>query len=236
MWPLSSTSAAIHASHLPEDQRGHSLQQPITISTHDAIAALIWRSTILARHRAGILSDRITTSFFQPVDCRSRLQLPESYFGNAVYGIKATLDIAQLLAGADSFGTSQTSGLQAAARAIRAETSGVTAEKFRDLLGFVERTDMEVHTRSSVIEDLSIGSVFVSSYFGFEMHEVDFGEALGGKMEAFRLPSRGIMPGAPVVLPRLRDGGCEFAINEQEEVIHFLAEDEFFRRFATKQC
>ena len=129
LWPLSSTSAAIHVSHLPEDQRGHSLQQPITISTHDAIAALIWRSTILARHRAGILSDLITTSLIQPVDCRSRLQLPEPYFGNAVYGIKATLDIAQFLAGTDSFGTSQTSGLQAAARAIRAETSGVTTQQ-----------------------------------------------------------------------------------------------------------
>ena len=66
------------------------------------------------------------------------------------------------------------------------------------------------------------------------MHKLDFGEALGGKMEAFRLPSRGILPGMLVVLPRLPDGSCEFVINEQEEVMEFFAEDEMFRRFASK--
>ncbi len=95
---------------------------------------------------------------------------------------------------------------------------------------------MEVLTRPSVLEDLSIGSILLVSYFGFEMHEIDFGEALGGKMEAFRLPSRGIIPGMPVVLPRLPDGSCEFVITEPKEVMHFLAQDDVFQRFASTQC
>lgn len=71
------------------------------------------------------------------------------------------------------------------------------------------------------------------SYFWFEMHETVFGEALGGKIEAFRLPSRGLLLGmSVVVLPRLPDKSCEFVINEQEEVMRFLAEDEIFQKFA----
>ena len=53
---------------------------------------------------------------------------------------------------------------------------------------------MEILTRPSVLEDSSIGSILLVSYFGFEIHEIDFGEALGGKIEAFRLPSRGLCP------------------------------------------
>ena len=124
----------------------------------------------------------------------------------------------------------------AAARAIRTEVSGATADKFRDLLGFVERTEMEVLSPPSVLEDLSIGSILFVGYLKFEMHEIDFGEALGGMIEALRIPSRGFLPGMPVVLPRLPDGSCESVINEQEEVMKFFPEDEVFRRFASKQC
>lgn len=95
---------------------------------------------------------------------------------------------------------------------------------------------MKVHTRPSVIDDLSIGSILFVSYFGFEMHDIDFGEALGGKIEAFRIPSKGLLPGMPVVLPRLPDGSCEFVINEQEEAMRLLAEDEIFQRYANKRC
>ena len=232
----SSASATINISHLSDGQQTHSSDPASNISTHDAIAALIWRSTMLARHRAGIISDRTTTHFTQAVDCRTRLHLPSPYFGNAIYGVKASLVLPQLVSTTDSFDAPRVPGLQVAARAIRAEVSGATADKFRDLLGFVERTDMEVLTRPSVLGDLSIASILFVSYFWFEMHEMDFGEALGGTMEAFRIPSRGLLPGMPVVLPRLPDGSCEFVINEPEEVMRFLDEDELFLRFARKLC
>ncbi|KAL9119511.1 MAG: hypothetical protein Q9187_003939 [Circinaria calcarea] len=233
--PSSSASAAINISHPPDGQRIQYPDQATSISTHDAIAALIWRSIMFARHRAGVLSGHIITHFSQAIDCRTRLHLPEPYFGNAIYGVKASLAFPHLVPATDSFDASQILGLQAAARAIRAEVNGATADKFRDLLAFVERTDMEILTRPSVLEDLSIGSILLVSYFGFEMHEIDFGKALGGKIEAFRLPSRGLIPGMPVVLPRLPDGSCEFIINEQEEVTRFFAEDEVIRRFAIKK-
>ena len=231
-----SASTTINPSPPSDDQQIPLFDQASNISTHDAIAALIWRSIMLARHRAGILSDRATTHFSQAVDCRTHLQLPKPYFGNVIYAIKASFPLHQLLCGTNGGNASQVSGLQAAARAIRAEVCTVTGDKFRDLLGFVERTDMKIHTRPSVMDDLSIGSILFVSYFGFEMHNLDFGDALGGKIEAFRVPSKGLLPGMPVVLPRLPDGSCEFVINEQEEAMRLLAEDETFQRYANERC
>ena len=53
------------------------------------------------------------------------------------------------------------------------------------VLGFVERTGMETLTGPSILEDLATGSILLVSYFGFEMHDISFREALGGRIEAF---------------------------------------------------
>ncbi|MCJ1268684.1 hypothetical protein MMC22_008572 [Lobaria immixta] len=124
--PSSSASAAINISHPPNGQQAHSSDQATSISTHDAIAALIWRSIMLPRHRAGLLSAHTTTHFTQAVDCCIRLHLPEPYFGNANYVIKASLALPDLASTVESFDASRIVGVQAAARAIRAELSGVT--------------------------------------------------------------------------------------------------------------
>ena len=233
---FSSASATMSMSALPDGQQFSSSEPATCISTHDAIAALIWRSTMLARHHAGILPDGRATHFSQAVDCRTRLHLPTPYYGNAIYAVKASLALSDLAPAVDELDTSRISGLQAAASAIRAEVSDATADKFQDLLAFVERTNKEILTRPSVLEDLSIGSILLVSYFGFEMHDIDFGEALGGKIEAFRLPSLGIIPGIPVILPRLPDGSCEFVINEDEKVMSFFTKDEMFLKFASRRC
>ena len=224
--PSSSTSSAL------------ALHQDTKISTHDAIAALIWRSIMLARRRAGIISDRISTQFCTAVDCRSHLNLPTPYFGNAIYPIQTSLDISQLIpeSATDGMDLGHISELETAARNIREKVNSVTTDSFRDLLAFAQRTEAESLLRLSVWEDMSVGSLLLVSYLWFEMHELDFGDALGGKIEAFRLPSGGLMPGMPVVLPRLPDGSCEFVVNEEEEVMKFLREDELLQRFASERC
>lgn len=210
--------------------------QGTKISTHDAVAALIWRSILLARYRAGIISENTTTHFLQAVDCRSRLQLPEPYFGNVIYGVKASLALLDLISPNDSSDASNSAGIQAAAHGIRTEICDATGDKFRDLLAFVEKTYMKVLTRPSVQEDMLNGSIFLVSYWYFGMHELDFGKTLGRTIEAFRLPSRGLLPGMPIVLPRLPDGGCEVMISERESMKKFLDKDEFFRGFVRELC
>ena len=124
----------------------------LRISTHDAIAALIWRSIMFARRRTGIISDRILTRFCTAVDCRSHLNLPTPYFGNAIYTIKTNLPIPQLAPApaTDGFDIYAALELQNAAYNIREMVNGVTGDTFRDLVAFAERTEEELVTGLSV--------------------------------------------------------------------------------------
>ena len=245
---LSSALADSKDISLPTNsQPNHASDQVPYISTLDAVMALIWRSIMLARHRVGLVPDDKLTNCVCPVDMRSRLQLPEPYFGNAIYGHKASLTVSELApitttttTTDKASSTANVSGLQAAAYLIRRGVIGSTADKFRDLTDYAKRVNKHKYLRLAIAEDLTVGSVLLTSYYGFKMHELDFGPAFGddggGKIEAFRLPSQGLLPGMPVVLPKLRDGSCEFVINEREDVMGLLAEDELFSRFVSKQA
>ncbi|KAI0912701.1 putative enoyl-CoA hydratase/isomerase family protein [Ustulina deusta] len=197
------------------------------VSTNDAISALIWRSIMVARSRAGILPADATAYVSQPLDCRAHLGLPQPYFGNVLYMTKSSMPL-------DVLSNTET-GLAAAARILRAQIKGMTAEKFRDLVGFAERTALDSHTRMNIIEDLPTGGIILTSHFKFALHELDFGPSFAnsgdGHMSALRLPAGGTMAGAVIVMPRLPDGSCEFMVTEKDATIAALLEDEFFKQF-----
>ena len=81
---------------------------------------------------------------------------------------------------------------------------------------------MEMPIWLAVLDELISESVMLVSYFWLPIHDLDFWEAFGGRIEAFRLRSDGLMSGVPGVLPRLADGSCKFIINEPEEVVSFF--------------
>ncbi|PVH77177.1 putative enoyl-CoA hydratase/isomerase family protein [Cadophora sp. DSE1049] len=194
------------------------------ISTGDAIAALLWRSIIVARHRAGELQTRGAVQFGQPYDCRKLMQLPEPYFGNSIYFLRTDVQFADIANGQD--------GISLAARAIRSDVNAVTADKFRDMVGLIERTQKQTHTRLSFWEDLSTSAIMYTSHFAFDMHAMDFGEL--GRIQAFRQPPRGSMIGQTIVMPRLRDGSCEFLLTETPQVFVSLAEDDIWSQYVDK--
>ncbi|KAI1198876.1 putative enoyl-CoA hydratase/isomerase family protein [Nemania serpens] len=197
------------------------------VSSNDAISALIWRSIMVARRRANILPADATTYVSQPLDCRAHLGLPQPYFGNVLYMTKSSMSL-------DALSNTET-GLGDAARILRAQIKGMTAEKFRDLVGFAERTELDSHTRMNIIEELPTGGIILTSHFKFALHELDFGPAFtkagDGHMRALRLPAGGTMAGAVIVMPKLPDGSCEFMITEKDETITALLEDNFFKQF-----
>lgn len=231
---------------LADDSSDVPASQVPFISTQDALAALIWRSLMLARHRTGILSrDRITYCSVS-VDCRSRLELRAPYVGNAVNAFKSPLPLQTFLP-TDTPPTSQSDhptstppvppkGLQAAAQQIRAGINGVTGDSLRDLVALIERNQERASVRMALLTDLLTCGIFMTSYFRFGMHELDFGRALGvdGRIDAFRLPSEGIRPGIPVILPRLPDGSGEFVIVDRREVMACLEHDEVWNTFTEK--
>jgi len=96
---------------------------------------------MLARHKAGLLDAGAISCVAQPIDCRRHLSFPaaEPYFGNVIYMTQFNLPFSAL--------ADPENALSAAARALRAEINLMSAARFRDLLGYAERTALEAHTR-----------------------------------------------------------------------------------------
>ncbi len=101
------------------------------ISTHDALAALIWRSFLLIRSRRSPSAQNLPSStlgsVFLPSDARRHLKLTGSYIGNCVYQLQADLPLSELFS---------PSGLKQAAAAIRRTITSVTPSKVTSLLAF----------------------------------------------------------------------------------------------------
>jgi enoyl-CoA hydratase/carnithine racemase len=193
-------------------------------STNDAISGFIWCSIMIARHRAGILDTNALTHVAQPLDCRAHLKIPMPYFGNVIYMAQSSVPLSKLM--------DRESGLATAARALRAEIKAMTGTKFRDLIGYAERTELEAHTRLKIIEHMSTSGIILTSLYKMDLHAMDFGPLFGdGYIKALRLPARGTQAGAVIVLPKVPDGSCEFMVTEQESTIKCLMEDPFFSRF-----
>ncbi|CAN8106521.1 unnamed protein product [Discula destructiva] len=193
------------------------------ISTNDVVSALIWRSIMIARYRAGYLTGPDTETYAaQMHDCRTHLKIPEPFFGNVLYMTKACIPIRELL-------DPPQRSLALAARALRADIRSVTADKFRDLVGYAERTQRDVPTRSNMMETLSSQGIIITSHFKFDQYSAGFGPIFGdGRIKAVRLPARGwgAMAGAVMIMPKLPDGSCEFLVHEQDETVRCLMEDE----------
>jgi hypothetical protein len=190
-------------------------------STNDAISGFIWRSVMVARHRAGIIGADSPTYVNQPIDCRRHLQIPKPYFGNAIYMSQSSLPLSALL--------EPESGIVAAAKILHDEIRSMTAERFQDLVGYAERTAGEVPTRMSILEYMQTSGIILSSLFKMGLYSIDFGPAFG-ELKALRLPATGTPAGAAIVFPMLPDGSCQFMLTEQERTFQCLVEDEFFRR------
>lgn len=193
------------------------------VSTHDALIALFWRAIILSRHRASVISvPSHTTHLTQAIDCRARLGLPQPYYGNAIYCMRASISQPALV--------DVSTGLAAAARAIRSEILNVTPDTFRDLLAFAQRTQSEAHTRLIAMDELTNWGVMVKSYWGMEHSSLNFGGDMG-HVHAFQLPEKGLYTGMQVIMPKRSDGSCDVVICESQATLDVLRKDQWFGDF-----
>ncbi|EXJ64519.1 hypothetical protein A1O7_00855 [Cladophialophora yegresii CBS 114405] len=197
-------------------------QQPHSapISTHDAIGALIWRSVILIRSRRSASAQSIPPStevkLFMPSDARRHLHIPDSYFGNAVYQLSASLSLGKLL--------SPTTGLQEAASAIRATINAVTPEKVRSLLG---RTNQDWVDWAFLDSYTTTGVPMGTDWTSFGLYEHDWGKAFG-RVTRFRYPGD---EGSTCILPKLADGSAEVMVAVMENEVEVLKGEECFGRY-----
>jgi hypothetical protein len=181
-------------------------------STHDALAALVWRTTLLIRSRRArdVDVDPATqTRLFLPCDARTHLGLEGAYVGNAVYQLAAALPLGALLG---------PGGLAAGARALRAAITFATPERVRSCVATVNSG----RALEWAFLDGSVGSTGVALGTnlgsGPALYARDWG-AHFGKVVRLRQPAGGV---PAYVLPRRADGSVEVVVcvlPEEAEVL-----------------
>lgn len=191
------------------------------VSTNDVICAFIWRGVMAARHRAGLFHADNQVHLAQSVDCRERVGIFETYFGNTVYMTQGSIAFAKLC--------DQETGIATAAQLCRKQINEVSGDLLKDLVRHAEQAEAGTQARMRIAEHLFTTGIIVTSHFKFGLSEVDFGPAVrGSRIASFRLPGNTIMAGTAVILPRLEDGSCEFMVSEQQCTLNCLMEDGLF--------
>lgn len=188
----------------------------LTISTHDAMSALVWRSVALIRTRRTKLNDLefVTGHFYMPSDARRYLNLPAAYIGNAVYQLTASLDLAKLLS---------EQGLKYAAQAIRRAITAVKPELVQSYMAHIRHEWLDW----AFLEDYgTTGVAMGTDWTSGVLYEHDWGSNFG-HMIRFRYPDEP----ATCILPRLPDGSAEIQVSVQAGEMALLKSEECFGKY-----
>ena len=192
-----------------------------SISTHDALAALMWRTVLLIRSRRSPSSKDFPAStignVYFPSDGRRHLGLPQSYIGNAVYQIAANLPLSTLFS---------PSGLQHAASAIRSALTAVNPTIVTSLMAETKERWLDWgFMRDYSTTGVGMGTDWTSG----SLYEDDWGEAFG-KMVRFRYPGGEGQAGC-CILPKLLDGGAEVVVAVLPDEVEVLRGEEGFGKY-----
>jgi hypothetical protein len=190
------------------------------ISTHDAVCALVWRTTMAARVAAGEISIHDLTTFGMPIDGRSRLKQPADYMGNNAIVFKVGETVERLIA-PEYLGT--------AAYAIRAGVKAVDASYIRTLISILNDVPDYGQVFLDMLESIKTTGLFLTSWARFPYTNLDFGF---GKCEVFRFPSGGYMNGIAVVFPVLENGDWEVTLTLEEKCMVAFRADSIWQQYA----
>lgn len=190
------------------------------ISTHDALAALLWRSVLLIRSRRSSESLSASTmgSIFMPSDACRHLNFPPSYMGNAVYQLTAELDLGTLLSS-----PSDASGLQHAASAIRRAISTLTPELVSSCMAMTNERWLDwAFLETASTTGVAMGTDWTSG----ELYGHDWGKAFG-PLVRYRYPDEA----GNCIFPRLPDGAAEVLVGVTPQEVGMLWNDECFGQY-----
>ncbi|OAE23343.1 hypothetical protein AXG93_1660s1010 [Marchantia polymorpha subsp. ruderalis] len=134
-------------------------------SSAECLSAFLWRAFARARYRdIGQQSQGRQTRFFMFVDGRSRLRMPQGYFGNVVCSACAVTTEDKLHREPLIYG----------AQLIRKAVNGVSGEYFRSLIDWVELHGLDGSTKSEHVN--SMGHDVAATFWNrFPIYHMDFG-------------------------------------------------------------
>ncbi|KAK0259937.1 hypothetical protein LTR91_000482 [Friedmanniomyces endolithicus] len=211
----------ITASNLVKLKADAALGNGAPISTHDALAGLLWRSTMLIRSRRSASAKDVppttSTTLFFPSDARKHINVDNSYIGNAVYQLAISEELGNLLS---------PTGLQYAASAIRRAIIAVTPDRVTSLMSEVNKrwVDWAWATAGTLS---TTGIAMGTNWTSGAVYLDDWGEAFGPVIR-FRYPGE---VGSNAILPKLPDGAAEVMVSVGPSEVDILKGEECFGRY-----
>ncbi|TKA76327.1 hypothetical protein B0A55_04200 [Friedmanniomyces simplex] len=193
----------------------------VPISTHDALAGLVWRSTMLIRSRRSASAESvpgsINTTLFFPSDARKHIKVDKSYIGNAIYQLAPSEELGNLLS---------PHGLQYAASAIRRAINAVTPDLVASLMSEANKRWVDwAWARAGTLS--TTGVAMGTNWTSVAVYRDNWGEAFGSVVR-FRYPGEA---GSNAVLPKLSDGAAEVMVSVMPEEVGILRGEECFGKY-----
>jgi hypothetical protein len=193
------------------------------VSTHDAIAALMWRTLTLARYKAGRLSADKTSTYTFPHNSRRHVGLPKDWVGNCCYFVSASLLVSQIL---------EPNSLPVMAAAIRAGLNAVNKDFVGGVMELRKPCTYDI-TWWPLLEVNEPWILMMTSLYHSELFGVDFGDSLG-TVKHFGTSDEGVMGGirsVGLVGAKVEGGGCDVSLGLDGEEEAFVSKDEVWGKF-----
>jgi hypothetical protein len=193
------------------------------VSTHDAIAALMWRTLTVSRYKAGRLSADKTSTYTFPHNSRRHVGLPKDWVGNCCYFVSASLPVSQIL---------EPNSLPVLAAAIRAGLNTVNKEVVGGIMELRKPCSYDI-TWWPLLEVNEPWILMMTSLYHSELFGVDFGDSLG-RVKHFGTSDEGVMGGirsVGLVGAKVDGGGCDVSLGLDGEEEAFVNDDEVWGKF-----
>lgn len=196
----------------------------LDISTHDAVCALVWRSTMATRVSAGEISKHDETTSGMPIDGRSQLKptQPPEFLGNNAIGFKVADSVENLIA---------PRSLRIAAFTIRTGVKSVDDSYIRNLITVLKEVPDYGQVLLSMLEHNNTTGLFLTSWAKFPYADLDFVEKFG-RCDKFVFPAGGYMNGIGVILPPLPSGHWEIMLTLEEKCMAAFKADPVWKQYA----
>lgn len=193
------------------------------VSTHDSIAALMWRTLTVSRYKAGRLNVDKTSTYTFPHNSRRHVGLPKDWVGNCCYFVSASLPVSQIL---------EPDSLPVMAAAIRAGLNAVNKEVVGGIMELRKPCSYDI-TWWPLFEVNEPWILMMTSLYHSELFGVDFGDSLG-RVKHFGTSDEGVMGGlrsVGLVGAKVDGGGCDVSLGLDGEEEAFVNEDEVWSKF-----
>lgn len=193
------------------------------VLTHDAIAALMWRTLTVSRYKAGRLSVDKTSTYTFPHNSRRHVGLPKDWVGNCCYFVSASLLVSQIL---------DPDSLPVLAAAIRAGLNAVNEEVVGGIMELRKPCSYDI-TWWPLFEVNEPWILMMTSLYHSELFGVDFGDSLG-RVKHFGTSDEGVMGGirsVGLVGAKMDGGGCDVSLGSDGEEEAFVNEDKVWAKF-----